>query len=292
MAKPVIAEASHAMMRGGGTGHSARDDVMDIDAALIEDFLTWLRSGAMAESTIRQRRYVLAAFAREYPLRTATSADVVGYLADPKRGPNGKRTVISALRVFYAWAGARGLVEMDPMQLVHQVREDKGLPKPVPAEVFERALLDANTDGDVDAARMLMLGYYGGLRLSEIAAFHSKSITPAGLVIRGKGRVTRRVPVHARLAPYLEGIDGYAFPSWRKPGRHVTESHVADKVEARLGAPYTTHTLRHAFGTRLYEATHDLRSVQILMGHASPITTQRYVAISAGTLDAAIQSVA
>lgn len=259
---------------------------------LIDAFLLWLASGALAESTIRQRRYILTAAARAFPLATATPEDIVAYLADPVRGPNGKRTVISALRVFYGWAVARGHVKSDPMRLVHQVREDRGLPKPVPAEVFERALADANTDGDVDAARMLMLGYYAGLRLSEIAAFRSDSITASGLHIRGKGRVTRRIPIHPRLAPYLEGIDGYAFPSWRKPGHPVTASHVSDKVEPRLGPPYTTHCLRHAFGTRIYEATLDLRSTMLLMGHSSPATTTRYVAISRGKLDAAVLKVA
>lgn len=262
------------------------------NASLIDDFLMWLASGAMADSTIRQRRYILTAFAREHDLATATSDDVVAYLADPRRGPNGKRTVISALRVFYGWAVARGHVDADPMRLVHQVREDRALPKPVPAAVFERALADANADGDVDTARMLMLGYYAGLRLSEIAAFHRASISDAGLLIRGKGRVSRRVPIHPRLAPYLAGIDGYAFPSWRKPGTHVSESYVADRVEARLGRPWTTHTLRHAFGTRVYEATLDLRTTMLLMGHASPSTTTRYVAISTGKLDAAVLAVA
>jgi site-specific recombinase XerD len=262
------------------------------NARLIDAFLLWLASGALAPSTLRQRRYILTAFAREHDVCTATAEDVTAYLADPKRGPNGKRTVISALRVFYGWLEAKGHVDHNPMRLVHQVREDKGMPKPVPADVFERALLDANTDGDVEAARMLMLGYYAGLRLSEIAAFHSKSITDVGLVIKGKGRVTRRVPVHPRLAPYLEGIHGYAFPSWRKPGRHVGESYVAGKVESRLGAPWTTHCLRHAFGTRLYEASRDIRCVQILMGHSSVNTTQRYVQIATGKLDAAINAVA
>lgn len=262
------------------------------DEHLIEEFLTWLASGAQQPSTLRQRRYILRAFARQHDLLTATSDDITAYLADPVRGPNGKRTVISALRVFYSWAVARGYVHKDPMELVHQVREDKTLPKPCPADVFERALADANADGDVEAARMLMLGYYAGLRLSEIAAFHSRSIVGDALLIRGKGRVTRKVPIHPRLALYLEGIDGYAFKSWRKPGHHVSPSYVADKVEARLGAPYTTHTLRHAFGTRLYGATRDLRTVSLLMGHGSVLTTQRYVLISDDTLTDAIRSVA
>lgn len=262
------------------------------DEELIVEFLAWLQSGDQAATTIRQRGYLLRAFAREYPLLDVTDRQVTDYLSRPTRGANGKRTVISTLRVFYTWLAARGLIDRNPMDLVHQVHEDKGLPKPVPEAVFEAALAEANATGDMEGARMLMLGYYAGLRLSEIAAFHSSCITDIGLIVRGKGRSTRRIPVHPRLAPYLEGIEGYAFPSWRKPGRHVGPSYVANKVCGLLGGGYTCHTLRHSFATRLYRATKDLRLTQQLLGHASPNTTSRYTLITNDEVDAAINSVA
>lgn len=262
------------------------------DEQLIVDFLSWLASGHQSPTTIRQRGYILRAFAREHPLREATEQQITDYLSRPGRGANGKRTIVSALRVFYGWMAARGIVENNPMTLVHQVREERGLPKPVPVDVFERALAEANATADVEGARMLMLGYYAGLRLSEIAAFHSRSITDVGLVIKGKGRVTRRIPVHPRLAPYLQGIDGYAFPSWRKPSTHVSESHVAERVCSLLGEPWTCHTLRHAFATRIYRATKDLRVTQQLLGHSNPQTTARYTLITNDEMEAAINSVA
>ena len=278
--------------RGTVGAHSRGGLVDNGDELLIQDFLDWLAAGNQSASTIRQRGYVLRAFAREHSILDATEKQVTDYLSRPTRGANGKRTVVSALRVFYNWLAAREYVTRTPLRLVHQVREEKSLPKPVPDEVFEAAMHECDDVGDLDGARMLMLGYYAGLRLSEIAAFHSRSITDIGLVIKGKGRVTRRVPVHPRLAPYLAGIDGYAFPSWRIPGRHVTESYIAERVCSMLGGGYTCHTLRHAFATRIYKATKDLRLTQQLMGHSSPTTTARYTLITNDEMEAAINSVA
>lgn len=278
--------------RGTVEAHSRGGLLIDADELLIQDFLDWLAAGNQSASTIRQRGYVLRAFAREHSILDATEKQVTDYLSRPSRGANGKRTIISALRVFYGWLAARAIIDRNPMRLVHQVREEKSLPKPVPDEVFEAALRECDDVGDLDGARMLMLGYYAGLRLSEIAAFQSRSITDIGLVIKGKGRVTRRVPIHRRLAPYLSGIEGYAFPSWRIPGRHVTESYISERVCAMLGGGYTCHTLRHAFATRLYRATKDLRTCQQLMGHSSPTTTARYTLITNDEMEAAINSVA
>lgn len=262
------------------------------DDPIIDRYLAWLAAGAQAPSTIRQRGYVLRAFAAEHPLLTASTDDIIVYLAQPTRGPNGKRTVISALRKFYRWAVAVELVTASPMELVHQVREHRGLPRPVPDAIFARGLAEAHATCDVEGQRALMLGYYAGLRLSEIAAFHATARTAHGLVIIGKGDIERRIPIHDRLAPYLDGIEGWAFASWRKPGQHASTSYLHGKVCGLLGAPWTTHTLRHAFGTRVYRASNDLRAVQLLMGHADPMTTSRYVAVAGEQLDAAIRAVA
>lgn len=163
----------------------------------------------------------------------------------------------------------------------------RGLPKPVPEDVLRRALDGA----DAEQRRAILLGAYAGLRLSEIAAFHSRSVTDLGLVVCGKGRVTRRIPVHPLIVPELD-FTGWAFPSWRRPGEHVGESYIADRVETALGKPWTTHTLRHRFGTQTYRACHDIRTVQALLGHSSPMTTARYIALSNDDLAAAVLAVA
>ncbi len=70
-------------------------------------------------------------------------------------------------------------------------------------------------------------------------------------------------------------------PGWTFPGRrgHAAADTVGRKVSAALGPGYTCHQLRHGFATAAYAAGGDLRAVQELLGHRSPTTTARYVAV-------------
>ncbi|OBK04066.1 recombinase XerD [Mycolicibacterium fortuitum] len=52
------------------------------------------------------------------------------------------------------------------------------------------------------------------------------------------------------------------------------------------------HTLRHRFATRAYRATRNLRAVQMLLGHASVATTQRYLAVDDDEIRAAMMGAA
>lgn len=56
------------------------------------------------------------------------------------------------------------------------------------------------------------------------------------------------------------------------------------------GFPETLHQLRHRFGTGTYHATRDLRVVQELMGHSSPVTTAGYAAFDNPDAVAAVQA--
>ena len=52
---------------------------------------------------------------------------------------------------------------------------------------------------------------------------------------------------------------------------------IAERIERATGR--NPHSLRRRFATEVYRRTHDLRSVQVLLGHASIATTQAYVAV-------------
>lgn len=253
---------------------------------LIEAWLTWMASGSTALSTIRQRRYILGSFAREHVLTEATEADIEEYLGRPQRGPEARKSVLATLRSFYRWALARGIVDHDPTLLARSVRVPPGIPRPVPEAVLARAFAKA----DAETRLMLTLGAYGGLRLSEIAAVHSRDVGETGLRVLGKGAKVRRVPIHPLLAPQLD-FDGWAFPSPMDPEHHVSRDYVSERVEEVLGG-YTTHSLRHRAATQWYRGTKDLRAVQMLLGHASPTTTARYVLVDEDALVATVNAVA
>ena len=64
---------------------------------------------------------------------------------------------------------------------------------------------------------------------------------------------------------------------FRSPyGGHIEADAVTKRVKRATG--YGPHTIRHWYATRAYAASHDLRAVQQLLGHASIATTQMYVA--------------
>ena len=147
---------------------------------------------------------------------------------------------------------------------------------------------------------MLLLGYSAGLRVSEIANLEVSDIDSDRMIIKvrqGKGRKDRIVP----LSPVLLAIARqhwlnerprrFMFPG-QDPKRPISTStiqkvmHNAGKA-AGIKKRVTSHTLRHTFATHHLEAGTDLRTLQLLMGHASLRTTSLYLHVSTEKLRSA-----
>lgn len=110
---------------------------------------------------------------------------------------------------------------------------------------------------------------------------------PGGLHVHGKGGKDRVLPLTTDLRRELERRPR----GWLFPGRftgHVHPSTVQKRVREAAGV--APHAHRHRFGTRAYAGTRDLRAVQTLLGHASPETTQVYVAVTGDGLAAAVEA--
>ena len=145
-------------------------------------------------------------------------------------------------------------------------------------------------------ATLLEILYATGLRVSELVTLPLSAVErdPTVLVVRGKGAKERLVPLSdpARLAiaAWLHVRDGaledgevsrFLFPSRGRTG-HLTRQRFAQLLkEAALAANIdparvSPHVLRHAFASHLLEGGADLRSVQLMLGHADIATTQIY----------------
>ena len=266
------------------------------DAELLEAFGAWLRMRGLSEGT--ERVYVNAvrrmAAGTGTRLLEVTPVDLRRWVTDnPSWGPVSVNLARKAAASFYRWAMYEELLDVDPSAAMPSARVRQGLPKPVPEDVLAAAIARADWQG----RRILLLGAYAGLRRSEIALVHSDNITAEGLRIVGKGAKTRIVPLHPVLIAELQDVNGWALPSPAAVdyhpaygGGHLSANHVAVMAAKWLGGGYSTHSLRHRFATRAYAATHDLRAVQTLLGHASVATTQIYVQVAADSLTAAVMA--
>ena len=133
--------------------------------------------------------------------------------------------------------------------------------------------------------------YGAGLRINEALHLHAKDIDSKRQVIvvrNGKGRKDRQVPLSPRLLHCLREYykrerprGEYLFPGRSGDGA-LSKMAFAKALgptvkKAGIGKRVTAHVFRHSYCTHLIEAGADLRSVQVLMGHASIQSTARYV---------------
>jgi integrase/recombinase XerD len=252
-------------------------------------------------------------------LLTAVQQDVSAFLEHlRKHGIESRSSArkLSCLRGFYKWLLLDRRIHHDPTVNIESPKAWKVLPKslaePEVAEMLERAGIAASHPQAHAAAlrdrAILELLYAGGLRVSEVTALSTGDLAfEAGSVhVRGKGDKERIVPL-GRTA--LEAIETYlreGRPHLARIGTH-SKAGVPRQDNVRLflsvrGMPLTRqwvwqlvktsnhsaspHKLRHSCATHMVEHGADLRSVQLILGHADISTTQVYTHLALGRLKA------
>ncbi len=214
--------------------------------------------------------------------------------------PATRRRRAAAIRAFYRFAFAEGLIDVDVAGRLDLPRPGRRLPDPLAADEVVQ-LLDASVGDDPAAMRdhaLLELLYASGLRVGEATALDRQDLSMEGGYVRviGKGDRERLVPVGDPALAALAAYETTARTAWlpgsadlprggplfvssrgRRLGRMAAWRAVqAAASRAGLHGHVTPHTLRHSFATHLLEGGADLRVVQELLGHASISTTQLY----------------
>lgn len=220
------------------------------------------------------------------------------HLRDQGLAPTSIRRTLSALRTYFRFLLAEGLVDTDPTEQLESPGTWRRLPNVLSRAQIDR-LLEAPDPSDRlywrDRA-MLELAYASGLRVSELLAIRARDLDlDEGFAsVFGKGSRERLVPVGdaavrtirvylRELRPRLErgrgGGGGRLFLNARGGGLtrmgvwKILRKHVE---RAGLEGRVTPHTLRHTFATHLLEGGADLAAVQEMLGHADISTTQIY----------------
>jgi integrase/recombinase XerC len=225
----------------------------------------------------------------------------------------------AAARAFTALAHRRGWLASDPGPRLGTLKSHRDLPHVLrkdemalvlrnldaagrQAEAVTGTGLDAGAQAEVAAAlrdaAILELFYATGIRVSELCGLDAGSLDDGRRTIRvtGKGNKERTVPVGvpaltavtrwltAGRPALATGASGPAlFIGVR--GRRLDPRTARRIVHQRLRENQATrdlgpHGLRHTAATHLLEGGADLRSVQEILGHSSPATTQIYTHVS------------
>jgi integrase/recombinase XerD len=219
---------------------------------------------------------------------------------------------IAARSVARALAAIRGLfrflvserhLKKDPTENLENPKLWSNLPKSIQPEEVE-ALLAAPDRNSVDGLRdaaMLELLYATGLRVSELINVRVDDVVLDAGFLRtiGKGSKERIVPfgdtakgvIVDYMATARPELDRFADPHLflSRRGRPMSRQSFWMKIvrharEAGVRAHISPHVLRHSFATHLLENGADLRSVQMMLGHADISTTQIYTHVSRARL--------
>jgi integrase/recombinase XerD len=236
----------------------------------------------------------------------ATTVDVrefTYHLRDQGLAASSIRRTLSAVRTYFTFLQAEGLIEADPTEQVESPKIWRRLPDVLTREEVE-ALVEAPDPGHRlywrDRA-LLEFAYASGVRVSELTGVRRRDLDleEGFAAVYGKGSRERLVPVGRaavaalrtylrELRPRLEasgrkgkgaGTEGELFLNarggpltrmgvWKILRKHVERAGITRKV--------TPHTLRHTFATHLLEGGADLAAVQEMLGHADISTTQIY----------------
>ncbi|MEY2860643.1 MAG: hypothetical protein RL392_1101 [Pseudomonadota bacterium] len=280
--------------------------------AAIDAFIDalWLEEG-LSKNTLTAYRRDLALFsvwlaAQNRALNATREPDLQAYFAvrhaDTKATTANRR--LTVFKRYFRWALREGVLSIDPTLKLQPAKQALRLPKTLTEAQVESLLHapDTSTALGVRDRTMLELMYASGLRVSELVdlkVFHV-SLNDHVLKVMGKGRKERLTPfgevAGGWLRQYLAGPRNELLAGKQTDDLFVTVRgiHAGSAMSrvmfwmvvkkyaqhAGIHTPMSPHTLRHAFATHLLNHGADLRSVQMLLGHADISTTTIYTHVA------------
>ena len=209
------------------------------------------------------------------------------------------RRKLAAVRGLFRHMLREGVVPINVAKLVRTPRAPKTLPEVMSPEVVN-SLIDGVSTNQLEQPypvrdrAILELLYGCGVRVSELAGLNLADLdrSERWMLVRGKGRKERQVPVPGKAAAALERYLGERKVVRDEPavflnhrGGRLTDRGIRGIV--KLYATMLTgdpsihpHSFRHAYATHLLADGADLRAIQELLGHARLSTTQKYTQVA------------
>jgi integrase/recombinase XerD len=229
--------------------------------------------------------------------------DVVDFLSTLYRRGLDSRSVarhLVTVRSFFKFLVVDDIVRNDPTTNLESPKIRQTLPSFLSVKEIEKllALPDLNTPLGLRDRALLDVLYSCGLRVTELVSLRSDNVDFELGCVRciGKGDKERLVPIGRKALDSVVTYMKDARPALSRSRRRakVTNAIFLNRQGGQLGrvgvwkilAAYgralglrkklTPHKLRHSFATHLLDRGADLRSVQMMLGHADIATTQIY----------------
>ena len=204
---------------------------------------------------------------------------------------------ISGLKSFFNFLIFEGYRKTAPTDLLENPKLGRKLPETLNISEIETIIASidlGNALGHRNRAIIETL-YGSGLRVSELVELSLSNIFFKEDLIRvtGKGDKQRLVPLGNYSKRYIEiyieeirnqmkvAKEDSDILFLNRNGKKLTRAMIFTIVKkqtqkAGIDKSISPHTFRHSFATHLLENGADLRTIQLLMGHESIITTEVY----------------
>ena len=282
-----------------------RGERREIDPEVLKYAQYLLMEKGFSDHTVSGYRRDLVQFLSFFRKRGGDRIDdvdmyaVLDFLRALKKRGMTQRTInrkLSALRGFFHYLSQRGEIGEDPTGEIRTPQLHQALPHVITLREVEVILAqpDTRTPKGIRDRAVLELLYATGMRVSELVALPLQGIfwNEGFVKVFGKGNKERLIPVGQTalqwLKTYCEEVrKKVAGSSSREEvflsrlGKPLSRQSVWKMIKlyamkGNLREKISPHTLRHCFATHLLERGADLRSVQMMLGHADISTTQIY----------------
>lgn len=234
---------------------------------------------------------------------SATVAGFYEFMRKHQLSVRSQARVISSLRTYFRFCQTRGM-EAPELRELRPPKVKVALPKALSVQEFDRLYEASHVEDPMKDTRnrLTLLFLYGlGCRVSELVGLNLNDYNPTDRWIKivGKGNKERIVPLTESLAKHLDHYLKDVRPHLikdssptilvndrgRRPSRvDIWRWLAAWSEKAGFPEPVNPHRFRHGCATALLEGGADLRSIQVLLGHASIQTTQIYTSVTSQTM--------
>jgi integrase/recombinase XerD len=275
---------------------------------LLDQFINHLKvERGLATNTILAYSHDLINFfdflrRRGISLVQINQEDLLHFMSEKRTelSPRSLARNLVSIRMFYRFLVSEGKIDSNPARLMGIPKLYQHLPGVLTRDEVGALLLQPDVTTPLGARNraILELLYATGLRVTELIELKMTNINlDAGFVRTiGKGSKERIIPMGSKAMDSLKEYLATSRPTFvnkgeyphlflNSRGRPMTRQGLWKiirnyAVRAGIIKTVTPHTLRHSFATHLLEGGADLRSVQIMLGHADITTTQIYTHVA------------